>query len=64
MNNEFRPSPEDCGLEKSIMTAKNAGDGPDTTAMEDEDGLCYSTRIEGQGICPAGIRQESPKKAV
>ncbi len=43
---------------------RNAGDGPDPTAMEDEDGLCYSTRIKGQSICPARIRQEPQKKAM
>ena len=46
------------------MTVRNAGDGPDPTAMEDEDGLCYSTRIKGQSICPARIRQEPQKKTV
>ena len=46
------------------MTARNAGDGPDPTAMEDEDDLCNSTRIKGQSICPAGIRQAPQKKAV
>jgi len=48
----------------NIMTVRNAGDGSDPTAMEVVDGLCYSTRIKGQSICPARIRQEPQKKAV
>ena len=64
VNIEFRPSTEDARLDLSTMTVRNAGDGPDPTAMENEDGLCYSTRINGQSICPARIRQEPQKKAV
>ena len=48
----------------NIKTVRNAGDGSDPTAMEVEDGLCYSTRIKGQSICPARFRKEPQKKAV
>ena len=46
------------------MTVRSVGDGFDPTAMEEEDGLCHSTRIKGQSICPARIRQTSPKKTM
>jgi len=32
--------------------------------MEDEDDLCDGTRIKGQSICSARIRQAHQKKAV
>ncbi|MGB9441457.1 MAG: hypothetical protein WCB15_26180 [Desulfobacterales bacterium] len=46
------------------MKVKNAGDGPNPTAMEGEDDLCDGTRIKGQSICSARIRQAHQKKAV
>ena len=48
----------------NIMIVRNTGDGSDPTAMEVEDGLCYSTWIKGQSIYPARIRKEPQKKAV